>query len=328
MPLPSFVLLIGGGGFIGSAVARRLAARGVRLRCLMRPGSTNTARLAGLAYERADGDVTDAASVARALDGCGAVVHLASPTAWRDIDSPRLEATVAGGTANVLAAAQAQGGVRVLYVSSVVAVNGADEPVVFDETSAFTLTDPALRYAHAKQAAEKLCRAAAQRGVDVVVVNPAETYGPDDTGLITAGSLRDIANGTPVTICTGGTSVVHVDDVAEGAVAALERGRGGERYILGGDNLTVRAIAELTLELLPRTASVWTVPNGLLRWIGRTALALNVPLPLEPRVIPYATRYWFVDSAKARRELGVSFRPAREVLAPTLAWLRQAGHIR
>lgn len=318
------VLLIGGGGFIGSAAARQLARAGARLRCLVRPGSTNTARLQGLDWERVEGDITDAAAVARAVQGCRAVVHLASPTAWRDIDSPALESTVAAGTANVLDAAK---DLRVVYVSSVVAVDGSEAPQVFDEQSPFTLTDPALRYAHAKHGAEKLCREAAARGVDVVVVNPAETYGPGDTGLITAGSLKDFANSAPVMICTGGTSVVHVDDVAAGVVAALERGRAGERYILGGDNLTVRALAELTLELLGRKASILTVPNGLLRWIGRAALALNVPLPLEPRVIPYATRYWFVDSAKARRELGVSFRPAREVLAPTLAWLREAGHI-
>lgn len=318
--------MIGGGGFIGSAAVRRLVAGGARVRCLVRPGSTNTARLAGLDWERADGDITDAAAVARAAIGCRAIVHLASPTAWKDIDSPSLETTVRAGTRNVLDAARSAGQ-RVVFVSSVVAVNGADEPVVFDETSPFTLTDPSLRYAHAKHAAEEQCRAAARGGADVVIVNPAETYGPEDTGLITAGSLKDIALSTPVMICTGGTSIVHVDDVAAGVVAALERGRAGERYVLGGDNLTVRQLAELTLELLGRRATVVTVPNGFLRWLGRTALRLGVPLPLEPRVIPYATKYWFVDNAKARTELGCTFRPAREVLAPTLAWLRRAGHV-
>jgi dihydroflavonol-4-reductase len=145
--------------------------------------------------------------------------------------------------------------------------------------------------------------------------------------MITAGNLVDFARSSPVLVCRGGTSVVHVDDVAAGIVAALERGVPGRRYILGGDNLTVRQLAELTLQLLGRSAAILTLPNLLIRPVARAALAAGVPLPFNPRVIPYATRFWFVDAGRATRELGVGFRSAREALAPTLAWLQKEGYI-
>src|SRR5205085_8189286 len=105
-------------------------------------------------------------------------------------------------------------------------------------------------YSVMKRRAEALCAEFAQRGLHVVIVNPAEVYGPRDTSLITACNLVDFAKSSPVLVCHGGTGVVHVDDVAAGIVAALQVGRSGARYILTGDNLTIRALAELTLELV------------------------------------------------------------------------------
>jgi dihydroflavonol-4-reductase len=320
------VLLIGGTGFIGSAVARCLADRGVGLRCTVRPGS-RTERLEGLDFEPVEADICRPETLGPALEGCRGVVHLASPSAWREIDSPRLEAVVDEGTRNLLEAARGRPGLRVVYVSSCVAVNGSPEPQVFDETSAFTLDDPGLRYAHTKRAAEALCREAVEDGVDVVVVNPVETYGPGDVDMLTAGSLVDFAHGPVALVCHGGTSVVHVDDVAAGIAAALEKGRSGERYLLGGDNLAVHELAALTLDVLGLRKPVVTVPRALLRGLGRAALRLGLPFPMEPRVIPYATLFWFFDHGKARRELGYDPRGAREVLEPTVRWLRETGRL-
>ncbi len=122
--------------------------------------------------------------------------------------------------------------------------------------------------------------------------------------------------------------MVHVDDVAAGIVAAMERGRPGERYILGGENLTVRRLAELVLELMGRRAVVVEIPNGLARFAARLAVRLRLPLPYNPHVVPYATRYWFVDSAKAKRELGVVFRGARATIGATLDWLEKMRPLR
>jgi dihydroflavonol-4-reductase len=130
-----------------------------------------------------------------------------------------------------------------------------------------------------------------------------------------------------VLVCRGGTSVVYVNDVALAIVRALEKGRAGERYILGGDNLTIKQLATLCLQLLGQKKSIVTLPNVIIQPLTAVATTLRIPLPYNPRVVPYATKFWFMDSSKARRELGVHFRGAAETLGPTLEWLKQSGHI-
>ncbi|HWM86468.1 MAG TPA: NAD-dependent epimerase/dehydratase family protein [Kofleriaceae bacterium] len=321
------VFVTGGNGFIGSVVVRQLATHGHAVVCLLRPTS-NTDRLAGIDFERADGDVRDAESLRAGMAGCGAVIHLASLSSWDLIDSPEMKDVVLGGTRNVLETAQALGNPRVVFVSSVTAVGATPGPEPLDETAPYNLaSERGLTYSHFKHQAEALCAEAAGRGQDVVVVNPAEVYGPNDTAFVTASNLIDFAKSNPVLVCRGGTSVAFVDDVALGIVRAMERGRAGERYILGGPNVTLEQLAQETLDILARSARVWVLPNRLIRAVTRLATGLRIKLPYNPRVIPYATRYWFVDSSKAQRELGVSFRSARATLEPTLKWLREAGHI-
>ena len=321
------VFVTGGAGFIGSVVVRLLGEQGHAVRCLLLPG-TGAPRLAGLPCERVEGDVRDPQALAEAMRGCEAVVHLASLSNWQDIDSPSMDAVVIGGTANVLSAARALGGVRTVFVSTAIAIGGTRRPTVQDEASPCRMRVERYRYMRAKRAAEDLCRTAAAEGLPVVIVNPGEVYGPNDVERVTAGNLIDFAKSSPVLVCAGGTAIAYVDDVAAGIVAALHRGRTGERYILAGENLTVRQLASLTLELLGQKKRIFQAPNPLVRalaWVGRT---LRLPLPFDPHVIPYATRYWFVSSAKAQRELGVTFRPARETLAPTLRWLEESGSLR
>ncbi len=321
------VFVTGGNGFIGSVVARQLAAAGHRIACLLRPAS-DTSRLAGVDHERADGDVRDAESLRAGMAGAGAVIHRASLSSWDLIDSPEMKDVVLGGTRNVLEAARDLGVGRVVFVSSATAVGASPRPDVLDESAPYNLaSERGLTYSHYKHQAEALCLEAVARGQDVVMVNPAEVYGPNDTAFVTAGNLIDFAKSNPVLVCRGGTSVAFVDDVALGIVRAMERGRSGERYILGGPNVTLEELAQETLSILSRRARVWVLPNRLIRAVTKVATGLRIKLPYNPRVIPYATRYWFVDSSKAQRELGVSFRSARETLEPTLTWLREAGHI-
>jgi dihydroflavonol-4-reductase len=321
------VFVTGGNGFIGSVVVRTLIAQGHAVRCLLR-ASSKTDRIDGLAYERADGDVRDAASIAKAMEGCDAAIHLASLSSWNDIDSPLMGEVVEGGTRNILDAAKARPGLRVVFVSSILAVNGSAAPQTFDERAAWTLPDGDLKYSQCKRRAEAMCIEAFQKdNVPVVIVNPAEVYGPHDTSLITASNLIDFAKSKPVLVCNGGTSVVFVDDVALAIVRALEKGKPGERYILGGENLTVRQLAELCLELLGQKTSVVNVPNAVIKGVTAVAGVFHIPLPYNKHVIPYATKYWFMDSSKAQRELGVSFRSARDTLVPTLTWLKESGRI-
>jgi dihydroflavonol-4-reductase len=320
------VLVTGGNGFIGSVVVRLLSGEGHQVRCLLRPTS-QTERITDCEYERAVGDVRDAKSVAAALDGCDAVIHMASLSAWDQIDSPLMDEVVVGGTRNLLDAAKAHPGTRVVFVSSILAVNGSPKPREFDESAEWTLRDQRLSYSRAKRKAEAMCMDAVKDGVPVVIVNPGEVYGPNDTALITACNLIDFAKSMPVLVCNGGTSIVYVDDVAAAIVAALERGRSGERYILGGDNLSVKQLAELCLQLLGKRKMIVKIPNRVIEAITAVAKRFKIPLPYNPHVIPYATKFWFVTSQKAQRELGVSFRSARETLQPTLDWLKQTGRI-
>jgi dihydroflavonol-4-reductase len=318
------VFVTGGNGFIGSVVVRTLVARGYTVRCLVR-ATSDTGRIDALPVERVIGDIRDAPSLVSGMTGCDGVIHLAGLSSWNDLDSPLMDDIVVGGTRNVLDAARRAGRPRTVVVSTSVAVNGTPEPVVHDEASTLNLPAGGYVYSRAKARAEAVCRAAVADGLPVVIVNPGEVFGANDTALITAGNLVDFARSSPVLVCHGGTSVVHVDDVAEGIVAALERGRPGERYILAGDNLTIRQLAELTISLLGQRKLVVSAPNRLIRWFAAICGRLHVPLPFNPAVLPYATLYWFMDNTRARTELGVSFRSARETLQPTLAWLIGAG---
>ena len=238
------IFVTGGNGFIGSVVVRKLLQARYEVRCLLRPTS-RTERIDGLPLERVRGDVRDADSLRKGMTDCQATIHLAGVSSWDEIDSPALKQVVEDGTRNVLQAAVDLPAHRVIFVSSVAAVNGSDKPEVFNESSEFTLADPELKYAHAKRNAEIQCRKALAQGVPVVIVNPAEVYGPSDTAFVTAGNLVNFTRSKPVLVCSGGTSVAYVDDVAAGIVAALAKGRPGERYILAGENLTIRDLASL-----------------------------------------------------------------------------------
>jgi dihydroflavonol-4-reductase len=294
--------------------------------CLLRKES-NTRRIDAYAFERAEGDVRDVDSLRAAMARCDATVHLAAPGSWHADDASALESVIVGGAQNVLDVALQLRDHRVVLISSTAAINASTSPIVFDETAKFTVENPRLYYAHAKHKAELVARSAFERGAHVVIVNPAEVYGPGDS-VGTASNLIDFAKYWPVLVCDGGTGIVHVDDVARGIVAALERGRPGERYILNGENLTVRQLASLVVELTNRRVPIVPVPNGMSRVVAQLAIKLRLPVPFNPHVVQYATLYWLADSRKAQRELGMSFRGARETIGETIDWLKAEKVIR
>jgi dihydroflavonol-4-reductase len=320
------VLVTGASGFVGSAVVRALSQSGWAVRCLLRETS-DTRRIDGLGWERALGDVREPDAVLAAVQGCDAIIHLAGVSSWSEHRSPVLEEVNEHGTRHVLEAAERCGVARVVFVSSIVTLSGTLRPEVTDESYQPDLLDEGLRYARVKRRCEALCLEACQRGTEVVIVNPGEVYGPDDSELVTAGNLIGFLTSKPVLVCRGGTSVVHVDDVATAIVLALERGLPGQRYILSGDNLTVEELARLCLDTAGRRAPVLVSPNWMMRGLASLGARLGLPLPFEPAVVPYATRYWFTTSGKATRELGARFRPAPQVLAPTIRWLADSGWI-
>lgn len=320
------IFVTGGNGFIGSVVVRKLVEAGHEVRCLLREKSKTT-RIDGLKFDRVYGDVRDLASLQRGVEGCDGVLHLASLSSWSDIHSPLMKEVVFDGTANVLKAAKDAGNLKTVFVSSILAIAGSDSPKVFDENAVSDFDSAKLVYSQSKAKAEKICFEAAAAGQPIVIVNPGEVYGANDDDMITAKNLIDFAKSWPVLVCNGGTLVAHVDDVADGIIQALDKGRSGERYILGGENVTIRQLAELCQQILGKKKWTVTMPNGLIKGLTKAATSVKAPLPFDHNVIPYATRYWFMDSRKAQRELGVAFRSAKDSLAPALSWLQETQRI-
>jgi dihydroflavonol-4-reductase len=315
------ILVTGSTGLIGSRTVRKLLAAGHEVRCLIR-SDRRRARLDGLPVEQVRGELRDPASLARAAAGCEACVHLAGVSGWDHIADPAIHDTIHAGTVRLLDAVQAAGLRRFVYVSSAAAIDGTARPVMLDETSRFTLERSGLVYALAKHAAEQAVIARNGDGFETLIVNPAETYGADDHDWITAGSVRDILRGWPALATVGGTSVVHVDDVADGIARAIDRGLPGERYILGGDNLTIAQLVRLTLDVAGIRRPVVVVPFAALRAAVAACRLLRITPPVEPGVLGYLRRYWFVDSGKARAALGYRPRGARETMAPVVRWVR------
>jgi dihydroflavonol-4-reductase len=289
-----------------------------------------TPRLDSLHVERVLGDVRDAAAMREAVRNVDAVIHLAAIASWSEIraQADALNDVIVGGTRNVLAAAKEESPqMRVVFVSSAAAINASKRPEVFDESAVYSLGQSTLRYSVAKHHAEEVAQAAAASGQPVIIVNPCEVYGPEDDGLITAGNIIELYKGPLALVPEGGTAVAHVEDIARGIVQALEKGRPGQRYILGGDNLTVKELARLVLRLGGKKRWVIRVPNWLLRIVCTLTQWLHLPPPAPLDVLDYAMLYWFVDCSKAKRELGYSPRSAVDVLQPTVRWLLDTGRI-
>lgn len=321
------IFITGAAGFIGSRVVKMAIDQGYEVRCLLR-STTNIRRLEGLQYESFLGDITNANSMLEGINGCTAVIHLASLSNWKDIHSPKMPLVVIEGSRNVLNAARDNGNLPMVYVSSSTAVDGTEEKVILNEDSPLTLSKSHFVYPHAKKQVEGLCKEYAAAGLPVCIVNPTEVYGPQDWEKITCGNLIDFATTKTIQLAEGGTSIVHVDDVAQGILAALEKGKPGERYILGGENMEFKDLAALAMEILGKPAKISMISRKMLltlAWISKT---FRIPMGFEPAVIPYAVKYWFVDNSKAKKELGVDFRSPREILLPTLNWVREVGWLK
>ncbi len=320
------VFVTGGNGFIGSHVVARLAEEGHTIRCLLRETS-DTSRISSFNYEPHIGDIRSPESILKGMEGMDACIHLASVSAWGDMRSGALQDIVINGTSNILKACAEVPKLRLVYISSAIAINGSPTPRVFDETSKFELEDASMPYALAKHQAELLVKEYVGKGLNAVTLNPAEVYGPNDTGYVTAGNLVDAMTSWPALACKGGTAITHVEDVAKAMVTALTQGEAGERYILGGENLSVAELIRLTLDIAGQRKPVITLPNGPLKWSMNIAAKLGIPTPVAPEVLDYATYYFFMDSRKAQSELDYQPRSAEAVLRPVINWLKKSGRV-
>lgn len=318
------VFLTGATGFIGQHLVRGLLDAGHQLRVLHRPGS-NLRALAGLPLERVQGAVEESASLQGAVSGCDGVIHLAGQFSLWPQDYPQLFRANVQGTANMLAAAAEAGGPRFVYVSSAGTIGLNTVPDPLDETAAFNADRWNLPYHRTKHLAEQQVLQAAAAGLPAVIVNPTLVIGPGDYGLQNA-LFRPVLRWPSVFWLTGGGNVVAVADVIAGTIAALERGRPGEHYILGGENLPYRQQVETITELAGRHKPWLPLHPALAAVLGAGAALANRVYPLPSFVSPQFARVsalWaYYSSAKAERELGYVWRPFRAAVEETLAWYR------
>jgi dihydroflavonol-4-reductase len=322
------VLVTGATGFFGGNLARALAERGAHVRVLVRGGRRPVA-LEGFEYEIVDGDLCDERAVALAVRGCRHVYHAAAQLVFWCANAKAREAVWrvnVDGTRAVLRAAGAAGVDRVLHVSTVDAIDVAAPGEIADETTDWPpgrLDNP---YAASKREAEALAR---QAGVWTVVVNPAFMIGPYDVKPSSGRLLLPLARGPLVGYpVRGGTCCVDVRDAVAGALAAIERGRRGERYILGGENLTYRALFARALAVLGRRPLNVPISSGAARVAGRVFDLFGRITGREPLFPSTLARAAFMDhyysSAKAVRELGYPQTPIEQALRDAFAWYRQS----
>lgn len=330
------VLVTGATGFLGSHVARALAQRGDTLRILRRSGSPLTL-LDGLDFEQALGDILDPSSLRPACRQVDAIVHCAAQMKGKGDLASRLLSHVEG-TRFLLEAARETGVRRFVYTSSVAALGlpphrpaQKDDGVVpMDETHVWQGPPSGWAYGHAKLRAEGLVRRAAEDGMEAVIVNPALVIGPGDRNRVSNVLIWHMVRGRVPPAVAGGVNVVHLDDVIDGFVAALDRGRSGERYLLCGENRSLRELIHATTRLLGLRPLPWEIPLGAARAAGSLAygLARLLRLPAAPDLLRAAGHYFYYDGGKARRELGLGPPRAYEAAAlASAAWYRQHGMV-
>ena len=319
-------LVTGASGFIGWHIARLLGERGHKVRALVRPAS----RLRELDAERVTGDLRDAVSLDRAVVGCGLVFHVAADYRLWARDARELYESNVEGTRNLLEAARRAGVERVVYTSTVGCI-GIPKNGLGDETVPVRLEEMSGAYKRSKFLAERVALNAAASGFPVVVVNPTAPVGDHDVKPTPTGKIvLDFLKGALPAFIDTGLNLVDVRDTAEAHLLAAERGRPGERYILGSENLTLaeilRKLARLTGREAPRVKlpyavayAAGVVTTGWARVTGRQPLA-----PLD--AVRMAKKKMFVSIEKAQRELGFSPGAVDVALGRAVEWFRANGY--
>ena len=320
------MLVTGATGLIGRHVVGALLDAGYDVRGLVH-GAPPEER-ADVEYVR--GDVRDQVSLQRAMDGCSAVIHTAAVYSYDRADAGLIASTNVEGTANVLDAAIAARADRVVITSSSATCGPVpDRPA--DERDAPPPWELAVPYKRSKLAAERVAVARAARGQDIVIVNPTTTVGPHDHRPTPSGCMvRDVVAGRiRGYIKTSGLNVVSAQDVARGHVLALERGRTGERYLLGGENLSMQAAFALIAELAGVSAPWMGIPYPVVRATAEVLHAASwAQIMPEPSLmvldeVRLARLPMYFSIERARRELGYTYQPAAEALAPAVEWFAE-----
>jgi dihydroflavonol-4-reductase len=325
--------LTGASGFVGSALARRLLSDGFVVRALVRSGA-NRANTSGLDLDIVEGDIRNANVVQQAMRGVRYVFHAAADYRLWAPDPSEIFETNVEGTRIVMAAALQANVERIVYTSSVATLKPREDGTAADESDRLNEGAAIGAYKKSKLLAERLVeRMIRDDGLPAVIVNPSTPIGPRDVRPTPTGRIIiEAACGRMPAFVDTGLNVVHVDDVASGHVAALQRGRVGERYILGGENMALGRILGEIARLAGRRPPTIKLPRRSIYPLAFADEAVARVTKREPFVtldgLRMAKYKMFFSSAKAERELSYRARPASEALADAFCWFRDAGYLR
>jgi dihydroflavonol-4-reductase len=322
-------LVTGASGFVGAAVARNLLRAGWQVRALLR-ASSDRRNLQGLALECVEADLQQPASLREALRGCEALFHVAAEYRLWTREPASLYRSNVAGTQHLLTAAGEARIARIVYTSSVATLRLRADGSPADESDVAQLTEMIGHYKRSKFLAEQWVQQAARGGLPVVIVNPSTPVGPGDVKPTPTGRLvLDAATGRMPAYVDTGLNIVHVDDVAEGHRLAWQHGRIGERYVLGGTDLTLQQILRMIAQLVGRPAPRIRLPHGLVLPVAYIAEAFARLTGGDTHItvdgVRMARHHMFFSSEKAVRELGFQARVPELAFRDAIEWFRANG---
>jgi dihydroflavonol-4-reductase len=323
-------LVTGAAGFLGSHVTRQLVARGDEVRVLMRASSTNRA-IADLSLEYVTGDLRDPASLDRAMKGVKRVFHVAADyRLWAKRSQDIYDSNV-GGTKNLLDAARRAGVEQLIYTSTVATI-AVDRPQHPNEFTDAKLEEMVGHYKRSKWLAEKEALAAAKNGLPVIVAMPTTPVGPWDWKPTPTGKIiLDFLNGKMPGYVETGLNFVGVEECAGGHLLIAEKGKVGERYLLGAENLALKGMLDLLSKITGLPAPKLKIPHGLALGVAYASTAFSRLVGREPGIpvegVKIARHMMYVDCSRARRELGFKAGPVAAALERAVRWYEANGYI-
>jgi dihydroflavonol-4-reductase len=325
-------LVTGSAGLIGSNVVKVLLDAGVDVRAMVLPGE-DTRNLVKLDVEKIEGNVLDLPSIDRALTGCDTLFHLAAVYSIWEKDRSIFYKVNVQGSRNVLWAARKAGVEKVVYTSSVAALGIKPGLELADEDTEFNQFHLATDYVLTKYLSQEEALSFAREGLPLVVVNPCFPFGegdklPTPTGKV----IVDIVNGTNKMYFKGGLNVVDVMDVARGHFLAAEKGKNGEKYILGNQNFTIKAFFKKVAEIAGVTAPFIPTSVFLAKRVGQVlekiANLTGTPPLTTAKEVPYMAQHLFYDVKKSKEKLGLELTPIEDSLRRSIDWFRREGYIK
>ena len=324
-------LVTGASGFLGSHVARQLVARGEMVRVLMRPSSNNRA-ISDLPLEYVTGDLRDGASLERAMSGAKRVFHVAADYRLWAKNSQEIYDSNLGGTKNVLVAARTAGIEQLIYTSTVATI-AVDRPALPNESTDSQLDEMIGHYKRSKWMAEQEVLRAAKEGLPAIVAMPTTPVGPWDWKPTPTGKIiLDFLNGKMPGYVDTGLNFVGVEECAAGHLLVSERGRIGERYLLGAENLMLKGLLDVLAGITGLPSPSMKIPHGVALSVAYVETAFSRMIGKEPQIpvegVKIAQHKMFVDCSRAQEELGFQPGPVAAALARAVRWYQANGYVK